>query len=217
MCNKQIETAFSQKWLFLFYNNEKMTAQTQKVYSEQEYLEMERDADYKSEYYRGEIFAMAGAGFNHNRITENLSVDVGSFLKGKPCRSYSSDLRIHIPVNGLYTYPDFLIICGKNEFLDEKKDTILNPTVIIEVLSPSTSGYDRGEKFHFYRSIPSLKEYAIVDSLSIAAEVWRKNDDNIWYLSSEAYSLNESIEFGSVDVKLSLTDIYADTEDLIPV
>jgi Uma2 family endonuclease len=192
-----------------------MTAQPQKIYSEEEYLEMEHEADYKSEYYRGEIFAMAGAGFNHNRITENLSGEFYIHLKGKSCRGYSSDLRIHIPENGLYTYPVFLIICGKNEFLDEKKDTLLNPSVIVEVLSPSTSGYDRGEKFHLYRSIPSLKEYAIVDSLSIGAEVWRKNQEGIWFLSSEAYNIEGSIEIFSVDVSLKLTDIYAGTEDLI--
>lgn len=83
---------------------------------------------------------------------------------------------MYIPANSLYTYPDFLIICGKNEFLDEKKDTVLNPSVVIAVLSTSTSGYDWGEKFHLYRSIPSLKEFAIVDSLSIGVEVWRKNE-----------------------------------------
>ena len=193
-----------------------MTAQPQKIYSEEEYLNMEREVEYKSEYYRGEIFIMTCVGFNHNRINENLSGECGRALKGKMCKSYSSDLRVHIPANGLYTYPDFLIICGKNEFLDDKKDTILNPTVIIEVLSPSTSGYDRGEKFHFYRSITSLKEYAIVDSLSISAEVWRKNDDGIWYLASEAYDINSSIQLGSVDVVLEMTEIYADTEDLIP-
>lgn len=192
-----------------------MTAQSQRSYSQEEYLEMERGADYKSEYYNGEIFAMAGAGFNHNRITENLSGECYVLLKGKSCKSYSSDLRIHIPANGLYTYPDFLIICGRNEFLDNKKDTILNPTVIIEVLSPSTSGYDRGEKFHFYRSIPSLKEYVLIDSLSIAAEVFRKNDEGFWFLASEAYSITEAIELGSVNLKLNLTDIYAGTEDLV--
>ncbi|WP_149240128.1 Uma2 family endonuclease [Dyadobacter sp. 32] len=194
-----------------------MTAQPHKIYSEEEYLEMEREAEYKSEYYRGEIFAMAGAGFNHNRITENLSGEFFICLKGKSCNGYSSDLRIHIPENGLYTYPDFLIICGKNEFLDDKKDTILNPVVIIEVLSPSTSGYDRGEKFHFYRSIPSLKEYGIVDSQSVSAEVWRKNEENVWYLASEAYDINGFIRFQTVDVSLKMTEIYADTEDLVPV
>jgi len=194
-----------------------MTAQPQKIYSQEEYLEMEREADYKSEYFQGEIFAMAGAGLNHNRITENISGECYVFLKGKSCKSYSSDLRIHIPVNGLYTYPDFLIICGKNEYLDARKDTVLNPTVIVEVLSKSTSAYDRGEKFHFYRSIPSLKEYVLIDSSSIAAEVFRKSDEGVWFLASEAYNISEAIELGSIDLKLDLNDIYADTEDLIVI
>ena len=90
----------------MFYNIKIMTT-PQKIYSQDEYLEMEREVDYKSEYFQGEIFAMASAGLNHNRITENISIDIGSCLKGKSCKSYSSDLRIHIPVNGLYTYPDF--------------------------------------------------------------------------------------------------------------
>ena len=192
-----------------------MTAQPQKYYSEGEYLELERDASYKSEYYRGEIFAMAGASHNHNRIVENLSITVGSYFKGKSCRTYSSDQRLHIPANGLYTYPDLLIICGKNEYLDEKKDTILNPSVIIEVFSESTEAYDRGEKFHFFRSIPSLQEYVLINSRSFAAEVFRKNEEGLWFLASEAYDLAESITLASVDLTIAMEDIYAETEDLI--
>ncbi|TDE18637.1 Uma2 family endonuclease [Dyadobacter psychrotolerans] len=195
-----------------------MTAQPQKFYSEEEYLEMEREAEYKSEYYRGEIFAMAGAGHNHNRINENISIIVGNYLKGKSCRSYSRDLRVHIHENGLYTYPDFLIVCGENKFRDDKRDTLLNPVVIIEILSESTSDYDRGEKFRFYRSLTSLKEYVTVNSLSVSAEVFRKNEENdLWFLASDAYSLEESIMLSSVDLKLNMTDIYEQTEGILPV
>lgn len=192
-----------------------MSAQPVKMYSEQEYLELEREAPYKSEYYRGEIFAMAGAGHNHNRIVENLSGECYIMFKGKSCRTYSSDQRLHIPENGIYTYPDLLIVCGKNEYLDAKKDTILNPTMIIEVLSESTAAYDRGEKFHFYRSIPSLAEYVLINSQSVAAEVFRKNEEGIWFLASEAYNIRENIDLRSVDISLNLADIYAQTEDLI--
>jgi Uma2 family endonuclease len=192
-----------------------MTAQPQKYYSESEYLELEREAAYKSEYYRGEIFAMAGAGHNHNRIVENLSGECYVAFKGKQCRTYSSDQRLHIPANGLYTYPDLLIICGKNEYLDEKKDTILNPSVIAEVLSESTEAYDRGEKFHFYRSIPSLEEYVLIHSRSFAAEVFRKNEEGLWFLASEAYNVDKKIELASVGLELSMSDIYAETEDLV--
>jgi Uma2 family endonuclease len=191
-----------------------MTAQPQKYYSAAEYLELEREADYKSEYYHGEIFAMAGAGHNHNRVVENLTGECYIAFKGKQCRTYSSDQRLHIPANGLYTYPDLLIICGKNEYLDEKKDTILNPSVIVEVLSDSTEAYDRGEKFHFYRSIPSLNEYVLINSRSLAAEVFRKNEEGLWFLSSEAYKLAESITLASVDLTIAMEDIYAETEDL---
>jgi Uma2 family endonuclease len=192
-----------------------MTAQPQKYYSESEYLELEREAAYKSEYYRGEIFAMAGAGHNHNRIVVNLSGECYVAFKGKQCRTYSSDQRLHIPANGLYTYPDLLIICGKNEYLDEKKDTILNPSLIVEVLSESTEAYDRGEKFHFYRSIPTLEEYVLIRSRSFAAEVFRKNEEGLWFLASEAYNVDKKIELASVGLELSMADIYADTEDLI--
>ncbi|GGC01633.1 hypothetical protein GCM10011325_31000 [Dyadobacter sediminis] len=192
-----------------------MSAQPIKMYSEKEYLELEREAPYKSEYYRGEIFAMAGAGHNHNRIVENLSGECYIMFKGKSCRTYSSDQRLHIPANGIYTYPDLLIVCGKNEFLDAKKDTILNPSVIIEVLSESTAAYDRGEKFHFYRSIPSLSEYVLINSQSVAAEVFRKDEQGTWFLASEAYNSDESIRLQSVDLSLKLSDIYAETEDLI--
>lgn len=111
-----------------------MTAQPQRKISPEEYLELEREADYKSEYYQGEVFAMAGAGRNHNRITENLSISVGSFLRGKSCRTYSSDLKVHIPANSLYTYPDLLVVCGKEQFVDDKTDTLLNPRIIVEVI-----------------------------------------------------------------------------------
>ncbi|WP_159468132.1 Uma2 family endonuclease [Dyadobacter sp. 3J3] len=192
-----------------------MTAQPQKYYSEAEYLDIERGADYKSEYYKGEIFAMAGAGHNHNRIVENLSIEIGGFFKGKSCRTFSSDQRIHIPETGLYTYPDLLIVCEKNQYLDDKKDTILNPTVIIEVLSESTEAYDRGQKFHFYRSITSLREYVLINSRSLAAEVFRKNEEGLWVLASEAYQLSDQLELASVNLTIAMEDIYAQTEDLL--
>ncbi|MPR33173.1 Uma2 family endonuclease [Salmonirosea aquatica] len=191
-----------------------MTAQPPKKISLKEYLEFEREAEYKSEYYQGEMFAMAGAGRNHNRITENLSIDIGFFLKGKSCRSYSSDLRIHIPANSLYTYPDLLVVCGKEEFIDEKNDTLLNPKIIVEVLSKSTGSYDRGEKFQLYRSIPTLEEYALIDSQRVAAEVFRKSERGFWSLMSENYTLEGSIELSSIGFTLPIRDIYDQTEDL---
>lgn len=191
-----------------------MTAVAIKMYTQEEYLELERAAEYKSEYYRGEIFAMSGASRYHNRITENLSIEIGSFLKGKSCQSFSRDLRVHIPENTLYTYPDLLIVCGKPEFLDNQTDTLLNPTVIIEVLSPSTEGYDQGKKFHLYRSLRTLTEYVLIDSQEVRAEVYRKGTNGVWILASEADDLEGSINIGHVGLTLKMADIYAQTEDL---
>ncbi|HRG48514.1 MAG TPA: Uma2 family endonuclease [Leptospiraceae bacterium] len=132
-----------------------------KIFTESEYLELERNADFKSEYYNGEIFAMAGASLIHNEIVANLISIFNQFLKDKPCDVYPSDLRLRVEKSGLYTYPDITIVCGKAELLDNQFDTLKNPTVLIEVLSDSTEKYDRGQKFSFYRKIPSLKEYSL--------------------------------------------------------
>ncbi|MBU1823185.1 MAG: Uma2 family endonuclease, partial [Bacteroidetes bacterium] len=172
-------------------------------------------ATYKSEYYRGEIFAMAGAGRNHNRIVANLTGECYIHLKGKLCRTYSSDQRIHIPENGLYTYPDLLAVCGRDQLLDEHKDTILNPRLIVEVLSESTEAYDRGEKFRLYRSIPTLQEYVLIDSLRVAAEVFRKNEEGLWTLASEAFDGESAIEMTSIGLTLPLRTVYDQTEGLL--
>lgn len=191
-----------------------MTAVAIKMYTQEEYLELERAAEYKSEYYRGEIFAMSGASRYHNRITENLSIEIGSFLKGKSCQSFSRDMRVHIPENTLYTYPDLLIVCGKPEFLDNQTDTLLNPSVIIEVLSPSTEGYDQGKKFHLYRSLRTLTEYVLIDSQEVRAEVYRKGTNGVWILASEADDLEGSINLGHIGLTLKMADIYSQVKDL---
>ena len=191
-----------------------MTAVAIKMYTQEEYLELERTAEYKSEYYRGEIFAMSGASRYHNRITENLSIEIGGFLKGKSCQSFSRDMRVHIPENTLYTYPDLLIVCGKPEFRDKEFDTLLNPSVIIEALSPSIEGYDQGKKFHLYRSLRTLAEYVLIDSQEIRAEVYRKGSTGMWTLASEAADLEGSIEIGHIGLTLIMADVYAQVEDL---
>ncbi|MET7254452.1 Uma2 family endonuclease [Dyadobacter jiangsuensis] len=192
-----------------------MTAVAIKMYTQEEYLELERAAEYKSEYYRGEIFAMSGARFNHNRIKENTALEIGLFLKGKPCSSLSSDMRVHIPENTLYTYPDILIVCGEPEFQDDHMDTLLNASVIIEVLSPSTSSYDQGKKFSLYQSLKSLREYILIDSQEIGARVFRKNDEGAWLISSIAYDINSSIEIGHIGLTLKMSTIYEQTIDLL--
>lgn len=172
-----------------------------------EYLEMERDASEKHEYYRGEIFAMSGASVNHNRISINTVTDIKNKLKGKDCEPFGSDLRIHIPKNSLFTYPDISIICGKLELLDDKFDTATNPSVIIELLSPSTRNYDMGEKFTLYRDIDSLKEYILIDTEKVFVQKHIRNADNSWQLT-DYKSLDNAFTIDTVQISLSLKDIY---------
>ena len=119
----------------------------------EDYLEIERAATCKSEYSNGEMWAMAGATESHIVIVSNLVRELGNQLKGRPCRVYSNDMRVQVDATGLYTYPDVILVCGERRFLDEPRDTLLNPLVIIEVLSPSTADYDRGAKFAHYRQL----------------------------------------------------------------
>ncbi len=177
-----------------------------KTFTESEYLELERKADFKSEYYNGEIFAMAGASLIHNEIVANLISIFNQFLKDKPCKVYPSDLRLRIEKSGLYTYPDITIVCGKTELLDNKFDTLKNPTVLIEVLSDSTEKYDRGQKFSFYREIPSLKEYILVSSKTVKIEKFKRLEDgNYLYIESNEH---QPFPIDSIKMNLNLEDVY---------
>jgi Uma2 family endonuclease len=203
-----------------------MTAIPQKFYTPEEYLELERDAPYKSEYYQGRIYpmgdfegqtpeAMAGTRAPHNTVKENLSVEIGSFLKQtRTCRSYSSDQRIFIPKNGLYTYPDLAVVCGKPDFGDNEQFLLLNPMLLVEVLSAGTASYDRAEKFEFYRSIPTLQEYLTVDSRRVNAELWRKTGENGWLLAQEVRDLDAAITLASLGLTVRLADVYANVDHL---
>lgn len=172
-----------------------------------EYLEMEKAADEKHEYYQGEVFAMSGAKVPHNIFSGNLFGDLFNKLKGKKCKPFNSDQRIHIPANTLFTYPDISIICGEVITLNNDDYNVLNPTVIAEVLSKSTKNYDRGEKFKLYRDIQTLKEYILIDSESIHAEVFRLNDSGHWEL--EEYKTHEDvIIIKAIQETFSLAEIY---------
>ena len=178
-----------------------------KYVTEKEYLAFERNALDKHEYYKGEVFAMSGASFKHNLIESNLRGALHSFLKGKKCREFGSNLRVHIPQNTLYTYPDIIVICDEPIFVDNEFDTITNPSVIIEILSASTADYDRGAKFDLYREITTLKDYILVDSKSIHVVSYSRNNDNTWTLS-ETKNLNDNININSIDFTITLADIY---------
>ena len=179
--------------------------------SVEEYLQFEKASRDKHEYFKGEIFAMAGAGARHNVIFSNFFISVGIQLKGKPCKPYGSDLRIHIPENSLFTYPDISIICG--EIIPSKvdADTAVQPTVIIEILSPSTRNYDQGIKFRLYREIPTLKEFITIDSESIGIEAYRINSQGNWELK-DYRSIDETLTIPSVGLSLSLKEIYEGTK-----
>jgi len=177
--------------------------------SPEDYLVMERASDVKHEYYKGEVFAMSGASKEHNIIAKNLSTIVLPFLKGKGCDMFGSDLRVHVPENSLYTYPDFTIICGEWQTTDSEKDTVTNPSAIIEILSKTTRDYDKGTKFTLYRSIKTLKEYILIDSIAASVEIFTKQDDNGWKLSE--YKNNaDSFHISTIGLTLFLGDIYAD-------
>jgi len=176
-------------------------------FSIEEYLEMENTSIEKHEYYKGEIFAMSGAKMPHNEISSNLMTSIGVRLRGKKCKPYSSDVRIHIESNSLFTYPDISIICGERLTLNNDDYNVLNPAVLIEILSKSTRNYDRGEKFKLYRDIPTLKEYVLVDSESIHIEVFRLNESNHWEL--EEYDLmEEELYLKAIDEKILIAEIY---------
>ena len=190
---------------------EPILAYDKSVFSEEEYLQLEKAADRKHEFFRGEIFAMSGASRRHNKIFSNLFAEIGIRLKGKACQPYGSDMRIHIPENTLYTYPDISIFCGEitNSTLDG--DSIIQPAVIIEILSRSTRSYERGDKFKLYRDIPSLKEYLLVDSESILVEAFRINDNGNWELE-EIKSPDGILRIPSVGIEIPLSDIYTGTK-----
>jgi Uma2 family endonuclease len=197
---------------------EPVVAYGKKKFTEQEYLEFERASDQKHEFYRGEIFqmyghgdllAMSGAAQNHNEIFTNLFGELCSQLKRKPCRPYGSDLRMYIPQNTLYTYPDITIYC-KNPVDGPDDDIATDPTVIIEILSPATRNYDLGGKFDLYREIPTLKEYILADTKLVNVFAFRLNERVHWELE-EYKSINDVLEIKAAGVSISLKDIYEET------
>jgi Uma2 family endonuclease len=187
--------------------NEPAVAYGKQKVSIEEYLEMENAADEKHVYYKGEIFAMSGAKVPHNAITTNFLGILYSKLKGKKCKLFNSDQRIHIPSNTLFTYPDISIVCGEILTLNDDDYNVLNPTVIIEVLSKSTKNYDREEKFKLYRDIKTLKEYILVDSASIHMEVCRLNESGHWELE-EYNALSDTLLIKAINESIVLAEIY---------
>jgi len=184
-----------------------MSTQPKTFLTPEQYLEIERKAEYKSEYYDGEMFSMAGARATHNLIAANLIAQLHAQLRYGPCRTYTSDMRVHVKSTGLYTYPDVVVACQDPRFLDDEVDTLLNPTLIVEVLSPTTEAYDRGRKFGHYRSIESLAEYLMVSSERVGAELFTRQTDGAWLLTA-ASDLQDAVHLSATGCRLLLADLY---------
>ncbi len=190
-----------------------MSLQPKTYITPEVYLELERKADYKSEYLNGEIYAMGGASPRHVLIVTNVVAELRNQLKSRPCTVYSTDLRVRVSPNGLYTYPDVVIVCDTPQFSDQRRDTLTNPTLIVEVLSPSTKDYDRGEKFEQYRTLGSLKEYVLIAQDKHHLEHFVRQPDATWLLS-ETNRLEDTVELAAIGYQLKLTEVY-DKIDLL--
>jgi len=188
-----------------------MSSHAKQRCSAQEYLELERRAATKSEFFAGEIFAMTGASRDHNLIVANLVRELTLQLKEKPCETYASDMRVKVNATGLYTYPDLAVVCGPPQFDDEQKDTLLNPTLIVEVLSISTEAYDRGKKFAHYRKIGSLAEVLLVSQDKPHVDRYVRQPDNQWLLA-EWDGLQSRVLLTSIDCRVDMAEIYDKVE-----
>ncbi|MFA5922179.1 MAG: Uma2 family endonuclease [Methylococcaceae bacterium] len=179
---------------------------TQTRYTAEEYLTLERSASYKSEFHEGQIYAMTGASRQHNLVSGNIYRELSLQLKKRPCEAYINDMRVKAAEANSYHYPDIAVACGTPQFEDAQVDTLLNPTVLIEVLSPSSEAYDRGGKFAHYRKIASLREYLLVAQDQPSIERYIRQGD-VWILT-EAVGLEASIPLESIDCVLSLREVY---------
>lgn len=184
-----------------------MSTQPTTYLSLEEYLAAERKSEFRSEYVDGEVVAMTGASRKHNIIVANAIGELRQQLKNRPCELYTNDMRVKIPTASVYTYPDVVVVCGEPRFEDNFVDTLLNPTLIIEVLSESTESYDRGKKFAYYRTLQSLGEYILIAQDEYRIEQYIKQDDGRWLLSEER-SLDESIELTIIQCSFALKEIY---------
>ena len=178
----------------------------QPLYTPAEYLALERKAPTKSEYLNGQIYAMSGASEAHNLITLNIAAEIRSQLRGRRCRVYANDMRVKVSGTGMYTYPDVAAVCGEPHLEDSHVDTLVNPTAIVEVLSPSTEAYDRGEKFAHYRRLDSLMEYVLIAQDKVRVEHYARQGDG--WLFSEVSNLDGVLRLASIDCAVVLRDIY---------
>ena len=176
--------------------------------TEEEYLAIERRAEFRSEFYAGEMLAMAGASRRHNRMVTNLATALDSQLREQPCNVYSNDMRVKVWSTGLFTYPDVVVTCGEENFADDKRDILLNPLVIIEVLSDSTEAYDRGKKFEHYQSIPSLNTYILTTQDALRVEQFVRQQEGKLWTYSETHEVGGTVRVEAIGCDLKLENIY---------
>ncbi|MSR60588.1 MAG: Uma2 family endonuclease [Planctomycetaceae bacterium] len=184
-----------------------MSTAPQRLLTPQEYLTQERASDRRHEYFQGEVFAMSGASWPHTLIKDNVAWETRNQLQGGPCRVVTSDLRVKVSATGLYTYPDIVIVCDEPQFEDDQFDTLVNPRVIVEVLSDSTEKYDRGAKFANYRQLPSMQEYVLISQDRPLVERFVRQTDDSWTLTVFSDPAG-TFAFGTISARLSLSGIY---------
>ena len=184
------------------------TAEKKLRYSFEEYLVIEDQNDFKSEYYQGEIFAMSGGTDERSRISSNISREIGVALLEKECSVYDSNLKVRIEAADAGVYPDCQVICGPSEYYQGRKDVVLNPIVVVEVLSESTAAYDRGGKFSHYKKIPALMEYVLVEQKEPIVDVFRRNEEGLWVQFGRYEGLDSMVELTSIQVSIPANMIY---------
>lgn len=188
-----------------------MSLQQHTYLTPDEYLAMERQAEHKSEYIDGVVYAMSGASYRHNAIVANVIIELGQQLRGHPCRALPSDLKVRMPDSSKFFYPDVSVVCGEPEFHDERTDVLLNPTLIVEVLSESTASFDRGEKFQAYQRLDSLQEYLLISQDKYLVEQYIRQTKESWTYKA-AVGLESSLALPSINCALSLKAVYDKTD-----
>lgn len=185
-----------------------MSLQPKPSLSFKEWLEGERaNLEGRSEFANGEVFAMTGASLIHNAIVSNINREISIQLKGRPCQVYANDLKVLIRSADAGKYPDLVALCGEPELLDNRRDVLLNPTLIVEVLSDSTEAYDRGDKFALYRQLPTLQEYLLVSQNRVGVDLYTRGADGRWTLNDYA-ALTDRVPLASIDCSLNLAEVY---------
>jgi Uma2 family endonuclease len=183
-----------------------------KTWTPEEYLAWERLQPEKHEFHGGEVFDMAGATFAHNKIVINVGAELRAGLRATACQVSASDLRVKIPATGLYTYPDVSVVCDRPEFEDDKLDTLLNPLLVVEVLSGSTEDYDRGTKFTNYRTIASLRDYVLISTDKVLVEYYTRRDDGSWLLRE--FRAGQRFNLESVGCEIAVDELYLKVFDI---